>query len=129
MQVQYFTKKGSLYICQKNTSGDVWFKRGRDGLFQPLAGAIHLARTRLQDLLREYPSSVLDTTLCFGNGLAKEFFDDAKREHITDIPEGKETNIFFLLNKGEDKYTIGYSSAIERIEKTEDVSPLKIAAG
>lgn len=129
MQTQYFTKKGSLYICQTGSSGDVWLKRGRTGLFQPLAGAIHLTRPRLQDLLREYPTSVLDTTLCFGNGLAAEFFDDAKREHIADIPLGQETNIFFLLNKGEGKFTIGYSSVIERIEKTHEKTSLKIVAG
>jgi hypothetical protein len=110
-----------MYVCRKDESGNAhWTKRDRYGRQFELAGAIHLPRTRLQELLREYPSTVLDTTLCFGNGLAREFFDDAKREHITDIPEGTETNIFFIQKKGEDKFTIGYSSVIHRIEKTEE---------
>jgi hypothetical protein len=47
-------------------------------------------------------------------------FDDAKREHITDIPEGTETNIFFIQKKGKDEFTIGYSNVIHRIEKYEE---------
>lgn len=120
MQIRYYTKKGSVYICSKDDSGARWIKCDRFGRQLELAGAIHLPRTRLQDLLREYPSSVLDTTLCFGNGLAREFFDDAKREHITDIPDGIETNIFFIQKKAEDKFTIGYSSVVQRIEKNEE---------
>jgi hypothetical protein len=127
MQIKYFTKKGSVYICQTDASGCVWFKQDRDGVCQPLAGAIHLSRTRLQELMREYPPSARDTTFCFGNGLAKEFFDDAQREHIADIPAGAETNIFFLLSKGEDKFTLGYSSTIQRIEKSETTNPLQPA--
>ena len=123
MQTIYYTKKGSRYICQSRPEGTVWYKRGRDGTFQPLAGAIHLPRTRLQELLREYPRAVLDTTVCFGNGLAQEFFDDARREHRADIPDGTETNIFFLQSRGENKYIIGYSSTVERIETAESAHP------
>lgn len=117
MKIQYFTQKGSVYIHQTDTGG--WLKQDRNGVFLPLAGAIHLTRTRLQELIREYPTSALDTTVCFGTSLAKEFFDDAKREHIADIPAGQETNIFFLLSKEEGKFSLGYSSIIQRIEKTE----------
>ena len=119
MQVTYYTQKGSTYLCRTDGGQQKWFKRGRDGVFTPLAGAIHLPRTRLQDLLREYPRSALDTTVCFGNGLAEEFFEDARREHLPDIPDGVETNIFFLLSKAGGKYSLGYSSTIDRIEKTE----------
>lgn len=126
MQIRYYTKKGSIYIYQTDTSGNgSWLKQDRNGLFLPLAGAIHLLRTRLQELVREYPTSALDTTVCFGNGVAKEFFDDARREHIGDIPAGQETNIFFLLSKGKDKYTLGYSSVVRRIEKIETVDEAK----
>ena len=121
MQIRYFTQKGSIYTFRNGPSGGagVWTKQGRDGLFQPLAGALHLPRTRLQELLREYPTSARDSTVCFGNGLAREFFDDVEREHITDIPDGQETNIFFIIKKAEGRFTLGYSSVVERIEKTE----------
>lgn len=120
MKIQYFTQKGSVYIYQTQAAGGMWYKRDRAGLLAPLAGAIHLPRTRLQDLLREYPTSAFDSTMCFGNGLAKEFFEDVQREHIPDIPnDGRETNIFFLLCKGEDKFTLGYSSIVQKIEKSE----------
>ena len=118
MQIRYFTKKGSVYIHQTDAGGG-WLKRDPNGIFQPLAGAIHLPRTRLQELIREYPTSARDTTMCFGSGLAKEFFDDVKREHMIEAPAGQETNIFFLLSKGNDRYSLGYSSTIQRVEKTE----------
>ena len=117
MKIQYFTQKGSVYIHQTESGG--WMKQDRNGIFLPLAGAIHLSRTRLKELVRDYPASALDTTVCFGNSLAKEFFQDAKREHIHDIPAGEETSIFFLIRKEEGKYSFGYSSIIQRIEKTE----------
>lgn len=125
MMRQYFTQKGSTYIYQVNDAGTAWFKRDHTGTYQPLAGAVHLPRTRLQELLREYPRSVLDTTVCFGDDLAKEFFEDAKREHLKEIPEGTETNIFFLLNKGEGRYAIGYSSVVQRIETVDTTKTVK----
>lgn len=120
MQIRYYTQKGSVYIYRSGESGG-WLKQDRNGIFLPLAGAIHLPRTRLQDLIRDYPTSALDTTVCFGSGLAKEFFDDAKREHVAEIPEGKETNIFFLVSRGNDQYSLGYSSTVVKIEKTESI--------
>lgn len=119
MIIRYFTQKGSVYIHQTEGADVNWYKRDKTGLFQPLVGAIHLKRARLQELLREYPTSVLDTTVSFGSDLAKEFFDDAKREHLADMTGDAETHIFFLLSRGENKYAIGYSSVIQRIEKEE----------
>ena len=120
MRIQYFTQKGSVYTYQADTGQ--WLKQDRNGIFLPLAGGIHLPRTRLQELIRDYPTSALDTTVCFGDSLAKEFFDDARREHMIDIPEGQETNIFFLVCKENAKYSLGYSSAVQQIEKTETVN-------
>lgn len=120
MQIKYYTKKGSVYLHHTDNSGVMWYKQDRGGRMQLLAGAIHLPRTRLQELLRDYPPSARDTTVCFGNGLAKEFFDDAKREHIEGDIEGRESTIFFLVSKGEGKFTLGYSSTVDRIEITEN---------
>lgn len=121
MQIKYFTQHGSVYIYQTPASGGGggWFKQDASGLLAPLAGAIHLPRTRLQELLREYPRSAVDSTVCFGNGVAQEFFDDAKREHIAEKPAGAETNIFFLIEKDRDKFTLGYSSIVQKIEKSQ----------
>ena len=119
MQIQYFTQKGSVYACQNDATGKQWSKKDRNGVLLLLAGGIHLTRKRLQELISEYPTSALDTTVCFGDSLAKEFFDDAKREHLDKIPDGQETHIFFLLKKGDGKYSLGYSSPIQKIEKLE----------
>ena len=116
MQIIYYTKHGSEYVCRTDSGRSVWYKRDRDGLV-PLAGAFHLPRTRLQALIAEYPRSAVDSTVCFGSGMAREFFEDARREHILDIPEGIETNIFFMIRKADDRYILGYSSTIERIER------------
>lgn len=119
MQTAYHTKHGSVYIHQTGADGGSWFKRDADGRLAPLAGAIHLPRARLQALIAEYPRSAVDSTVCFGSGVAKEFFEDARREHIEQAPDGVETNIFFIIQKANDKFTLGYSSTIEKIEKNQ----------
>jgi hypothetical protein len=117
MQTHYYTKHGSVYIYRADDAGGQWFRRDRAGTQILLAGAIHLTRRRLQDLLAEYPRSATDSSVCFGTPVAEEFFDDAKREHLTETPDGTETRIFYLIQKGDDKFSLGYSSTVQRFEK------------
>lgn len=112
-----------MYIHQTDTGE--WLKQDRNGVFMSLAGAIHLFRTRLKELICDYPASALDTTVCFGNAFAKEFFEDAKREHIVDSPAGQETMIFFMISKENGKYSFGYSSIVQKVEISETIDEVE----
>ena len=116
MQIHYHTQSGSIYVRTKAATGDVWHKLDADGQRQSLAGAMHLTRKRLQQLITDYPATALDQTVCFGEGVAKEFFDDAKREGTVQIDEAEESTIFFLTEWGFGQYSIGYSSRVEKVE-------------
>lgn len=127
MQIRYTTQSGSVYVRSNAGSGEIWYKLDKHDLHIPLAGAMHLSRRRLQTLITDYPRTALDHTACFGEGLAKEFFDDAKREGIIEIPESEESTIFFLVNRGLGQYGIGYSSRIVNIELDLDINGLQTA--
>ncbi len=116
MQIHYHTKSGSIYIRTKSAAGDTWHKLDAGGEHQSLAGGMHLTRKRLQQLITDYPVTALDHTVCFGEGVAKEFFDDAKRESAVQIDQAEESTIFFLTERGFGQYGIGYSSRVEKIE-------------
>ena len=97
MHIKYYTQKGSIYIHTVEDSGYYWVKEDADGGIHPLVEALHISKDKLQELISEYPSSLLDKTLCFDMGVEKEFFDDA--DH--------------------DLYGIGCSSRVVKIEKTD----------
>ncbi|MHC5083337.1 MAG: hypothetical protein ACYTET_05295 [Planctomycetota bacterium] len=115
MQIKYTTQSGSVYIQNATSGGELWHKEDAAGNPILLAGAMHISRSRLQRLITEYPRQALDQTACFGEGIAREFFDDAKREGGK-VADSEESKIFFLVNRGLGKYGLGYSSSVQRIE-------------
>jgi hypothetical protein len=119
MERKYFTKKGSVYTQSIRRGKELWVKQDRGGEIQTLVGGIHISKKRFKELVKEYPSSLLDTTYCFSLDVEREFFEDAKRERFTGNIEDEDTVIFFLIKKGPDKYGIGCSSLVTRIEKTD----------
>ena len=119
MERKYFTKKGSVYIQSIRRGKELGIKQDRNGEVQTLVGGIHISKKRFSELIKEYPSSLLDTTYCFGLDVEREFFEDAKRERFTGNIEDEDTVIFFLVKKGLDKYGIGCSSLVMRIEETD----------
>ncbi len=116
MKIHYHTKSGSIYIRTMAEGGDVWHREDADGNREALAGGIHLTRRRLQQIITDYPVTARDKTTCFGEAVAKEFFDDAKREDSVYVDDDQESTIFFLTEKGLDQYGLNYSSRVERIE-------------
>lgn len=119
MQVRYYTKNGSIYTKTVEHGREYWTAEDKDGNLCPLVGGVHIALSRLRDLVREYPSTLLDQTLCFDVGVEAEFFEDAKREAFTGLVEGEETVIFFLAHRDHNRYGIGSSSVIKRVESEE----------
>jgi hypothetical protein len=121
MEIRYFTKKGSIYIQKIEEGQEFWIRKEKDGQTSMLAGAVHISYKRLQELIREYPSSLLDKTYCFGVDVEKEFLEDAKKETFigdsADIRRDK-TVICFLLKTGE-HYRLGCSSLVERTEEAD----------
>lgn len=119
MKVRYYTSKGSVYVMTRGEGeGEYWVRQEPDGTVQPLAGGVHLARVKLEELIREYPSTMLDKTFCFDMGAESEFFEDAKRESFKGLYEMEPTVIFFLVRHG-DRFALGSSSEIVKVE-TED---------
>ena len=118
MQIRYTTQSGSVYVRTVHEDLELWCKLDSRGEGIPLAGAMHLSRRRLQTLITDYPVSALNRTACFGSGLAKEFFDDAKREGAVEVPAGEESTIFFLIDRGLNQYGIGHSSRVVKVEKS-----------
>jgi hypothetical protein len=116
MQYKYHTKSGSVYVRTVDAYGDTWDKFDKAGQSVSLAGAIHLTRKRLQEIVTDYPVTALVQTTILGQSVAREFFDDVKREGSKTIPEGEESAIFFLIDRGEGRCSLGYSSRIEKIE-------------
>ena len=116
MQRKFFTIKESIYIQTIKGGKEFWIKQDKDGEIDSLMGGIHISRKKLKELIKEYPSSLLDKTCCFDADVEREFFEDAKREKFTGSIEGEETVIFFLVKREPDRYGIGSSSLVERIE-------------
>ena len=119
MHIKYHTSKGSVYTHTLTGDQDYWVKEDKDGKIHPLAGGIHISKARLQELVDEYPSTLLDKTCCFNVGVEKEFFEDAKRETYTGMIPGEESVIFFLTKRDPGRYAIGCSSMVEKIENVE----------
>jgi hypothetical protein len=117
MQRKFFTKKGSVYTQTVKRGKEFWIKEDKNGEIEPLVGGIHVSRKKLRELIKEYPSSLLDTTYCFDLDSEREFFEDAKREKFTGNIKNEDTVIFFLVKKGPNKYGIGCSSLVKRIEE------------
>jgi len=124
MQRKFFTAKKSVYIQTIHPAigkrvEELWTKQDKGGEVQPLAGGIYISRKKIKELIKEYPSSLLDKTYCFDADVEREFFEDAKREKFTGSIGSEETVIFFLIKRGPDKYGIGCSSPVERIEEVD----------
>lgn len=119
MEKKYFTKRGSVYIQKIEGSEEFWIKQEPNGQVHQLMGGIHISRQKLNELIKEYPSSLLDKTYCFDADVEREFFEDAKREKSTDATESDQTVILFLVKRNSNKYGIGCSSLIESIEEVD----------
>ena len=119
METKYYTTKGSIYshVCQGDR--EYWAKENIDGGIHALADGIHISKQNLQELVREYPSTLLDKTYLFGDGAEEEFFDDARREDAHGLTDGEETVILFLVKHDGDRYQLGCSSQVVKIEKVE----------
>jgi len=115
MERKYFTAKGSTYIQKIEEGKELWIKQDKNGEIHPLPGGIHISRKKLKELMKEYPSSLLDKTYCFDADVEREFFEDAKREKFIGGTESEQTVIFFLIKRESGKYGIGCSSLVERI--------------
>jgi len=115
---KYFTGKGSVYTQSVRRGKELWIKEDKNGKIETLVGGIHLSKKRFRELIKEYPSSLLDKTYCFDLDTEREFFEDAKREKFTGNIEDEDTVVFFLMKKGPDKYGIGCSSLVTKIEET-----------
>ena len=119
MHRQFITQKGSTYIQTIEGQREYWRKENSDGQIHPLAAGVHISRQKLQELVDEYPSSLLDRTYCFDADVEREFFEDACRERYLG-PLGKEpTVVFFLIRRDGNKYGIGCSSPVVKIEEVE----------
>jgi hypothetical protein len=119
MERRYFTKKGGIYIQKMEGGREFWIKQDEAGEIHPLIEAIHISRKKLKELVREYPSSLLDKTYCFDLDVEREFFEDVKREKFTGSIESEETVIFFLVKRESNRYGIGCSSLVEKIKEVD----------
>jgi hypothetical protein len=119
MQIRYHTSKGSVYIHTLGGDQDYWVKEDAEGAIHPLAEGLHISKSKLQELVREYPSTLLDKTYCFDIGVEREFFTDAKLEQCETMFETEETVVIFMVKRDSDRYAIGCSSEVVNIEKVE----------
>jgi hypothetical protein len=119
MHIKYHTGQGSIYTHTIEGSRDYWMKEDKDGRILPLAEGLHISKQKLQTLLREYPSAVLDKTYCFDDNVEREFFDDVKHKQSEVSFETEETVIFFIVKKQPGLHSIGCSSRVVKIEKVE----------
>ena len=119
MQRQYFTKKRSVYIQKIEEGKEFWIKQDKNGQTHPLLGGIHMSMEKLKELIREYPSSLLDKTYCFDADVEREFFEDAKREKFIGSIKSEPTVVCFLIKRESGKYGIGCSSLIARIKEVD----------
>jgi hypothetical protein len=119
MRIKYHTSKGSIYTHTLKGERDYWVKEDKDGQVHPLMEAIHISKAKLQELVREYPSTLLDRTYCFDAGVEKEFFEDAKQEPCDGLFETGKTVIVFMVKRDSGRYAIGCSSDVVRVEQIE----------
>ena len=119
MHIKYHTKHGSVYIHTVEESQEYWIKEDAEGEIHPIAEALPISKAKLQDLVSEYPSTLLDKTYCFDVGVEQEFFEDAKREAYDAFVESEEIVILFMVKRHNEHYAIGCSSQIVRVEKTD----------
>ena len=121
MEIRYFTTMGSVYTQRIEDKEEFWFKREKDGQTIFLAAAVHIVFAKLKELIREYPSSLLDKTYCFSVDVEKEFLADARKEaFIGDLEDIKrEQTVICFLEKIGEHYKLGCSSRIERLEESE----------
>ena len=119
MERRYFTKKGGIYIQKIKKGRQLWIKQEKDGQITPLIAAVHISRKKLKELVREYPSSLLDKTYCFDVDVEREFFEDVKREKFTGSIKKQQTVIFFLVKRQPDRYGIGCSSIVKKIQEVD----------
>ena len=119
MQIRYHTSKGSVYIHTLGSDQDYWVKEDTSGEIHPLAEGLYISKEKLQELVREYPSTLLDKTYCFDVGVEREFFDDAKVEQCETMFGAEETVVVFMVKRDSDRYAIGCSSEVVNIEKVE----------
>ena len=119
MEKKYFTKRGSVYIQKIEGGKEFWIKQETNGEIHQLMGGIHISRQKLKELIKEYPSSLLDKTYSFDVDVEREFFEDAKREKFMGSIESEQTVIFFLIKRESNRYGIGCSSLVERIEEVD----------
>ena len=119
MEIKYYTTKGSIYSHVYEDNKDYWIKEDVEGNIHTLKAAIHIAKRSLQELVREYPETLLDKTYMFGTGVEEEFFGDAQREHVDGLIGGQETVILFMVKHESDHYQLGCSSRVVRIENVD----------
>jgi hypothetical protein len=119
MQIKYYTSKGSMYVHEIEGENEFWFKKDKEDDIHPLVAGIHISKKRLQELVSEYPSTLLDKTYCFDVGVEKEFFEDAKREKYSGMILREETVIFFLAKREPDHCAISCSSLVVKIQEVE----------
>jgi len=119
MYIKYTTSKGSVYTHHYEGTREYWMKEDADGQIHPVVEGLHISKKRLKELIKEYPSSLLDKTYCFDEGFEREFFDDAKREQADCLFEAEETVIFFIVKRESGRHGMGCSSRVVRIEKGE----------
>jgi hypothetical protein len=119
MQIKYYTTKGSIYIQTLEQDKDYWIKEDSEGQIHALAAGLHISIQSLQELIREYPSTLLDKTYLFGDGVEEEFFADAQREHVDGLMDEEETVILFLVKHSSGRYQLGCRSQVVKTEKVE----------
>jgi hypothetical protein len=119
MQIKYHTSHGSIYTHTIRDGREYWVKEDKDGQIYPLAEGFHISKVKLQELVREYPSTLLDRTYCFDIGVEREFFEDAKQEPGDGLLGTEQTVIVFLVKRNGDRYAVGCSSEVVNIEHVE----------
>ncbi|MEN6308805.1 MAG: hypothetical protein ABFD91_13745 [Anaerohalosphaeraceae bacterium] len=116
MHIKYYTSKGSIYTHVLDSSRDYWLKEDQFGQILPLTEGLPISKKKLQELIKEYPSTLLDKTYCFDETVEKEFFDDAKREQVNSPFEAEDTVIFFIVKSESGRHSIGCSSQVIKTE-------------
>ena len=119
MHIAYYTSKGSVYTHTIEGNQDYWVKKDKDGEFHSLAEGIHIPKKKLQELITEYPSTLLDKTYCLNENVEREFLDEAKREQVDVLFKAEDTVIFFIVKRESGQHAIGCSSQVVKIEKVE----------
>jgi len=117
MHITYYTSKGSVYTHTLEGNQDYWIKKDKDGEFHSLVEGLQISKKKLQKLIKEYPANLLDQTYCFDETVEREFLDEAKREQVDVLFEGKDTVIVFIIKRESGQHAMGCSSQVVKIEK------------